>query len=149
MMEGKCGSIDRWLETFHFTLLSIPFFMPLAPTQYDNLWETITNVFKAALGEILEFAKTIIDKLGQFLCDSGDTFTDEAAATNPPADCGVVGQVSPPPSLSTPKLLARVTYSSSYTFTRMHFRCSTSSRLRSIYCWAFSTVPLTISSNYC
>lgn len=60
---------------------------------YDNVWDTITNIFQASLGDFLEFAKSIIDKLGEFLCDSGDAFTDEAAATSPPPDCGIVGQV--------------------------------------------------------
>jgi hypothetical protein len=41
----------------------------------------------------LEFAKGIIDKLGEFLCDSGEVFTEEAAAVTPAPDCGVVGQV--------------------------------------------------------
>ena len=64
---------------------------PTAHTQYENLWATISRVFKAALGELLEFAKTIIDKLGSFLCDSGDVYSKEAVA--PPSNCGLVGQV--------------------------------------------------------
>jgi len=46
----------------------------------------------ASLGSLLEFAK-IIDKLGEFLCDSGEVFTEETAAVTPAPDCGVVGQV--------------------------------------------------------
>lgn len=96
---GACmNGMSGWMDGL--TLLTRCITFPHA--QYDNVWETIANVFKASLGEILEFAKSIIDKLGQFLCDSGDTFTEEAAATNPPADCGIVGQVSPSSSTSNP-----------------------------------------------
>lgn len=45
------------------------------------------------MGSVLEFAKGIIDKLGEFLCDSGVVFIEEAAAVTPAPDCGVVGQV--------------------------------------------------------
>lgn len=64
-------------------------FSILAHTQTLHLLHAHT----ASLGSFLEFAKKIIDKLGEFLCDSGETFTEEAAAITPPPDCGVVGVV--------------------------------------------------------
>jgi hypothetical protein len=54
----------------------------------DDLMSTIARVFKAALGPVLQFAKTVTDKLGSYLCESGTE--DE---TKKPPRCGLVGFV--------------------------------------------------------
>lgn len=37
---------------------------PYYTKKYDSVWETITNIFQASLGELLEFAKSVIKKVG-------------------------------------------------------------------------------------
>lgn len=54
----------------------------------DDLMSTVARVFKRALGPVLQFAKTVTDKLGSYLCESGSE--DE---TRKPPRCGLVGFV--------------------------------------------------------
>lgn len=60
--------------------------------QYENIWSTIGRIFQAALGEFLEFAKSIIDKLGQYICDTDSPYA-QGPSSGPPPDCGLVGVV--------------------------------------------------------
>lgn len=55
-----------WIEAkLSTTCIHLPWLHPLFPhTQYDNVWQTITDVFQATLGDLLEFVKSIIDKVG-------------------------------------------------------------------------------------
>ena len=54
----------------------------------DNLMSTIAKFVKAALGPVLQFAKTVADKLGSFLCESGLEDSNQK-----PPRCGLVGFV--------------------------------------------------------